>query len=246
MHEAPRTKPLFFYTTAPLPCPYIEGRQERKVVVELSGREAVNLHDELSRAGFRRSHGIAYTPACPGCNACLPLRVVVEAFDRNRSRSFRRIWSANSDISVEIRPALATAEQYRLFARYQDGRHGDGDMASMSFYDYQIMIEDTSIDTFVAEFRDQCGVLRGVCLLDRLGDGFSAVYSFYDVSEPKRGFGSYMVLWGIEEARRTGRPYVYLGYWIRECRKMSYKTRFGPCEALIEGVWERLDEATGQ
>ena len=100
MHEAPKTKPLFFYTTAPLPCPYIEGRQERKVVVELSGREAVHLHDELSRAGFRRSHRIAYTPACPGCNACLPLRVVVEAFDRRSSRSFRRIWSANSDIRM--------------------------------------------------------------------------------------------------------------------------------------------------
>ena len=128
MHEAPKTRPLFFYTTAPLPCPYIDGRMERKVVVELAGREATRLHDELSRAGFRRSHGIAYTPACTGCNACIPLRVDVDAFDHRVSRSFRRVWNANADVTARrVRPT-ATAEQYRLFARYQDGRHADGDM----------------------------------------------------------------------------------------------------------------------
>ncbi len=241
MHNAPKTKPLFFYTTAPLPCPYIEGREERKVVVELSGREAVRLHDDLSRAGFRRSHGIAYTPACSGCNACIPLRVNVEGFRLSASRSLKRVWNANPGITVEEKPALATAEQYRLFARYQDGRHSDGDMASMSFYDYQVMIEDTSIDTFIAEFRDPDGLLKAVCLFDRLGDGLSAVYSFFDISDSKRGLGTYMVLWCIEQARRADLPYVYLGYWIRECRKMSYKTRFEPCEALIDGVWRRLD-----
>lgn len=241
MHEAPKTRPLFFYTTAPLPCPYIEGRMERKVVVELAGREATRLHDDLSRAGFRRSHGIAYTPACTGCNACIPLRVDVDAFDHRVSRSFRRVWNANADVTARrVRPT-ATAEQYRLFARYQDGRHADGDMASMSYYDYQVMVEDTSIETFVTEFRDSEGILIGVCLTDQLSDGLSAVYSFFDVKQSRRGFGTYMVLWTIAEARRNSLPYVYLGYWIRECRKMSYKTRFEPCEALVDGVWQRLD-----
>ncbi|CAH2598568.1 Aspartate/glutamate leucyltransferase [Rhodovastum atsumiense] len=241
MSYKPPRRPQFFYTTAPLPCPYVAGRIERKVVTEIAGPEADMLHDRLSRAGFRRSHNIAYAPVCPGCNACIPIRVPVRDFQPDRT--LRRIARANEQLEGYEVPARANAEQFQLFQRYQQARHRDGDMASMSFYDYRAMVEDTPIDTFIAEFRDESDRLVGACLTDRLGDGLSAVYSFYAPGLEKRSIGTYTILWLIERARLSGLPYVYLGYWVPESRKMAYKARFKPSEILAGGVWRVLTEA---
>ncbi|MFM7609953.1 MAG: arginyl-transferase family protein, partial [Alphaproteobacteria bacterium] len=178
MLQRPPRRPQFFYTTAPLPCPYLPGRTERKIVTELSGTEAEALHERLSRAGFRRSHNIAYAPVCPGCQACVPIRVVSEDFVPDRTQ--RRILRANADLAVSEMPARATAEQFTLFQRYQKNRHADGDMAAMGYYDYRAMIEDTPISTGLLEFRDAQDRLLGACLTDWLADGLSAVYSFFD------------------------------------------------------------------
>lgn len=239
MDHIPLKRPHFFFTTAPLPCPYLPGRLERKIVTELTGPDAETLHEALSRAGFRRSHSIAYTPACPGCNACIPVRIVAQGF--RPKRTMRRIQSANAALAVKVVPPRATAEQYRLFARYQEARHAGGDMALMGFYDYRSMVEDSPIDTFVAEFREPDGTLIAVCLADRMSDGVSAVYSFFDTEQAARSLGTYVVLWLIDEARRLGLPYVYLGYWIAESRKMSYKARFSPLEAFGPNGWQALD-----
>ena len=153
MTYKPPRRPQFFYTTAPLPCPYVGGRTERKVVTEITGPESDQLHDRLSRAGFRRSHNIAYAPVCPGCNACIPIRVRVADFQPDRT--LRRVRKANAGLDGFEVPARATAEQFQLFQRYQQARHHDGDMATMSFYDYRAMVEDTPINTFIAEFRDE-------------------------------------------------------------------------------------------
>ncbi|HYF06860.1 MAG TPA: arginyltransferase, partial [Acetobacteraceae bacterium] len=214
-------RPQFFYTTAPLPCPYLTGRTERKVVTELSGHEAESLHDRLSRAGFRRSHNIAYSPVCPGCQACIPIRVMAGAFEPDRTQ--RRISKANAELFVAELPARATAEQFALFQSYQKARHGDGDMAAMGFYDYRAMVEDTPISTGMVEFRDPQDRLVGACLTDWLSDGLSAVYSFYDPAEARRSLGTYAILWLVARARQLGLPYVYLGYWVPESRKMAYK-----------------------
>ena len=239
LHRPPR-RPQFFYTTAPLPCPYLPGRTERKIVTELSGTEAEALHERLSRAGFRRSHNIAYAPVCPGCQACVPIRVVSEDFTPDRTQ--RRILRANADLTVSEMPARATAEQFTLFQRYQKHRHADGDMAAMGYYDYRAMIEDTPISTGVLEFRDAQDRLLGACLTDWLADGLSAVYSFFDTDEDKRSLGTFAVLWLIGRARSLGLPYVYLGYWVPESRKMAYKARFRPSEILMSGAWHRLDD----
>lgn len=231
-------RPHFFFTTAPLPCPYIPGRLERKIVTELSGVDAETLHESLSRAGFRRSHSIAYTPACPGCNACIPVRVVCEDFVPDRT--MRRIAKANKDLIVRRVPARATAEHFRLFSRYQESRHVGGDMALMGFYDYRSMVEDSPIDTFLIEFRRPNNDLVAVCLADQLADGMSAVYSFYDPDQPKLSLGTYVVLWLVAEALRMEMPYIYLGYWIAESRKMAYKVRFHPLEAFGPGGWHPL------
>ena len=239
LHRPPR-RPQFFYTTAPLPCPYLPGRTERKIVTELSGTEAEALHERLSRAGFRRSHNIAYAPVCPGCQACVPIRVVSEDFTPDRTQ--RRILRANADLTVSEMPARATAEQFTLFQRYQKNRHADGDMAAMGYYDYRAMIEDTPISTGILEFRDAQDRLLGACLTDWLADGLSAVYSFFDTDQDKRSLGTFAVLWLIGRARSLGLPYVYLGYWVPESRKMAYKARFRPSEILMNGAWHRLDE----
>lgn len=235
MSYKPPRRPQFFYTTAPLPCPYLPGRTERKVVTEITGPDAEPLHDRLSRAGFRRSHNIAYAPVCPGCNACVPIRIPVAQFIPDRS--LRRVLKANLGVEGIDVPARATAEQYQLFQSYQLARHGDGDMATMSFYDYRAMVEDTPIETFMVEFRDPDDRLVGACLTDRLGDGLSAVYSYFLPEMERRSLGSFTILWLIERARAMGLPHVYLGYWVRESRKMAYKVRFQPSEILVGGSW---------
>jgi arginine-tRNA-protein transferase len=209
-------------------------------VTELSGTEAEALHERLSRAGFRRSHNIAYAPVCPGCQACVPIRVVSEDFTPDRTQ--RRILRANADLTVSEMPARATAEQFTLFQRYQKTRHADGDMAAMGYYDYRAMIEDTPISTGLLEFRDARDRLLGACLTDWLADGLSAVYSFFDTDEDKRSLGTFAVLWLIGRARSLGLPYVYLGYWVPESRKMAYKARFKPSEILMSGAWHRLGD----
>jgi arginyl-tRNA--protein-N-Asp/Glu arginylyltransferase len=238
-YKSPR-RPQFFYTTAPLPCPYVAGRTERKVVTEITGPDAEAVHDRLSRAGFRRSHNIAYAPVCPSCQSCVPIRIPVADF--RPDRTLRKIGKANAGVSVFDVPARATAEQFQLFQRYQQMRHGDGDMATMSFYDYRAMVEDTPIDTFIAEFRDPDDRLVGACLTDKLGDGLSAVYSYFAPGLEKRSIGTYTILWLIERTRALGLPYVYLGYWVPESRKMAYKARFRPSEILMGGSWRVLTD----
>lgn len=241
MTYKPPRRPQFFYTTAPLPCPYVHGRIERKVVTEIAGPDADALHDRLSRAGFRRSHNIAYAPVCPACSACVPIRIVAHAF--RPSGSLRRVARANAGLEGFEVPSRATAEQFALFQRYQNARHGDGDMASMSFYDFRAMVEDTPIETAMVEFRDQEDTLAGACLIDRLSDGLSAVYSFFAPELARQSPGTYAILWLVERARQLGLPYVYLGYWVPESRKMAYKARFSPSEILANGGWRELTEA---
>ncbi|HWK48114.1 MAG TPA: arginyltransferase [Stellaceae bacterium] len=231
-----------FYRTSSLACPYVEGRMERKVITELEGPDGAQLYNALSRAGFRRSHHLAYRPACPGCSACVPVRVDVARFET--SRSTRRLRQVNADLTVKTIGAVATIEHYRMFQRYQRARHGDSDMAGMGFGDYRSMIEDSPVDTVIVALHDQAGQPAAACLIDRLDDGLSAVYSFYEVGEPRRSLGTFMVLSLIDHARALGLPYVYLGYWIAESRKMAYKTRFRPLEGLGAEGWQPLDPAS--
>ena len=237
----PLDRPLqFFFGTLAQRCPYLPDRVESKVVTELAGPDAIDLHDKLTRAGFRRSHTLAYKPACPDCNACVPVRIPVDRF--RQTRSFRRVAQRNADLTAEERPPRATDEQYELFARYQASRHGDGGMALMDYADYRSMIEDSTVDTMVVEFRDESGRLAAASLTDRLCDGLSGIYKFFDPDEAQRSAGTYMVLWHVERARDLGMPYVYLGYWIADCRKMAYKTRFRPIEALGPAGWREMTD----
>jgi leucyl-tRNA---protein transferase len=227
-----------FYRSGPLPCPYLPGRIERKLFTRLIGNDAAALNAILSQAGFRRSHDIIYRPVCPGCRACVPVRIPVLRF--TPGRAMRRTIATNADLRVLSSSPRATDEQFRLFARYQRARHGDSDMARMSRVDFGGMIEEGDACAELFEFRDGDDMLRAAILVDVLDDGISAVYSFFDPDTPERGLGTYMILTLIEQALRRSLSYVYLGYWIAGSRKMAYKTRFRPLEALGDAGWTTL------
>jgi len=241
-----------FQVTIAHPCPYLPAQLERKVWTLLDDAQEPD-YDGLARGGFRRSHMIAYRPACPTCSACVPVRIPVERF--HWSKSFRRAWKANLDLTAVKRPPVATGEQFRLFQRYLTARHHDGEMAGMTALDYRCMIEDSPVSSQVIELRrpsepnpavppadrDRPDHLTAACLIDVMDDGLSAVYSFFEPGMPQRSLGSYMVLWLVERARELGLSHVYLGYWIAASRKMTYKARFRPLEGLIDGGWRDID-----
>lgn len=233
------TKNLRFFLTAPSPCPYLPGRRERKVFTALDGFDAEGLHDLLTHSGFRRSQNIAYRPSCEGCDACISARVPVERFEF--TRRWRRIMSRNADLTRTLRPAEATAEQFRLLRRYLTSRHGDGGMADMTFSDYAAMVEETAVHTHIVEYRESAGAQRGelaaAALVDALGDGLSMVYSFFDPDAPRRSLGVYTILDHIQQARAAGFSHLYLGYWIPGSEKMDYKASFRPLELLLGGEW---------
>ena len=236
-----------FYLTAPSPCPYLPGREERKVFTHLVGEKAGELNDLLTHGGFRRSQSIAYRPACEGCRSCLSVRVIADEF--RPSRNLRRIAAQNADMIGEMRPSMPTSEQYSVFRAYLDSRHRDGGMADMTVLDYAMMVEDSIIDTFLTEYRlphaaagngrRDKAPLVAAALCDRLSDGISMVYSFYDPDAGRRGLGTHMILDHIAYAKELGVPYLYLGYWINGSPKMSYKRRFQPQEQLTGNGWIR-------
>lgn len=231
--------PRHFYRMPPRPCPYLPGRTEQNIFTELVGPDSRPIYDILTHAGFRRSHGIAYRPACPGCQACVPVRIVARDFDL--SKSLKRIVNRNTDITSAEAPPRATLEHYRLFSRYVTARHDDGEMADMTYIDYAAMVEESPLPSHLEEYRDGDGALIGACLTDRLSDGFSAVYSYFEPDLDHRSLGTLMVVDLVAKAQRERLSYVYLGYWIEGSRKMAYKTRFRPLEALGPGGWARMN-----
>jgi leucyl-tRNA---protein transferase len=238
-----------FYLTAPSPCPYLPGQEERKVFTHLVGERAAQLNDLLTHGGFRRSQSIAYRPACETCRACISVRVLVEDF--RPTRSMRRVIERNRDVVGEMRVPVPTSEQYSVFRSYLDARHRDGGMADMTVLDYAMMVEDSHVDTRMIEYRQRpsngsshelaSGRLLSVALTDVLSDGLSMVYSYYDSEESSRSLGTFMILDHIERARRMGLSYVYLGYWVEGSRKMAYKGRFLPQQRLAPDGWKRVE-----
>jgi leucyl-tRNA---protein transferase len=246
--QHPRDTPQF-YLTAPSPCPYLPGQEERKVFTHLVGERAADLNNLLTQGGFRRSQSIAYRPACEQCRACVSVRVVADEF--RPTRNMRRVLDRNADVVGDMRVAMPTAEQYSVFRAYLDARHFEGGMADMTVLDYAMMVEDSHVQTRLVEYRrrdrradgrpDGDGELLAVALTDVLKDGLSMVYSFYEPEPEQRSLGTFMILDHIARARRMGLAYVYLGYWVRGSRKMDYKSRFLPQERLAPEGWLRID-----
>ena len=202
--------------------------------------------DNLLKGGFRRSQNIAYMPYCDHCAACVPVRIVVNEFEPRRTLA--KIWKRNAGLEARRVASKPTIEQFGLFRAYIEARHAKGGMADMSLLDYSMMIQDSSVETYLTEYRLKPGEgedahtnpLIAAVLCDRLSDGISLVYSFYEPEMPERGLGNYIIMEQVAYARSRGLPYVYLGYWIAGSRKMAYKTRFTPQEHLTSAGWVRV------
>lgn len=228
---------LKVFATQPHACSYLPDQQATTLFIDPAAEIDSDIYGQLSDMGFRRSGPHLYRPHCACCNACIPARIPVGRFHPNRAQ--RRVWQRNQDLRVEDRGDLDGKEYYELYARYIEGRHRDGDMYPPSRQQFaSFLTREWDITHYYCFYRDDR--LLAVAVTDEMTNGLSAIYTFYDPDEHSRSLGVYAVLWQIERAAQLGLPSVYLGYWIKQCRKMSYKISYRPIELLINGRWVTL------
>lgn len=227
------------YASPSHPCAYLEDREAITQFIDPSQAMNSRLYSQLVEVGFRRSGEYVYRPRCNACQACRPARIPTASFKPSRSQ--RRTWRRNQDLEISSMPAEFRAEHFALYRRYISSRHAGGDMDVTNPDRYREFLLSSWGDTWCYEFRLGPRLLA-VAVIDRLAQGLSAVYTFFDPEYADRGLGTFAILWEISDAQRSGLPWLYLGYWIAECPKMSYKSQFRPLEIYRDGLWQAVPE----
>ena len=236
MTSNPRQTTLF--TSVPHACSYLSKRTAATLFIDPQQRLDETWFTHLTGNGFRRSGDFVYRPHCPRCSACVPVRVPVNTFTPNRSQ--RRNWLRNQDLTIRTTEAAFNEEHFKLYKEYQHGRHRGGGMDESDPQRYTEFLLTQHVDTYFYELRLHQKLLA-VAVADRISDGLSAVYTFYDPTVPQRGLGIFSILLEIEQARRLSLQWLYLGYWIKQSPKMSYKCNFRPIQAYRNGRWSQLE-----
>lgn len=238
-HDQDKGLALRFYQTLPHPCSYLANQEATTLFLDPQHPPTPEIYDALSLAGFRRSGQNLYRPHCQQCQACQSVRIPVNEFAPNRQQ--RKIANRNRDLIIECSPATFNAEHYALYQHYIEARHADGDMYPPSEEQYRSFLNLDQDYAMLASFRaPDSGQLLAVAAIDQLGHGLSAIYTFFAPNERRRSLGVFAVLWQIERAKQLKLPYLYLGYWISECRKMRYKSQYQPMEVLQGQRWIKM------
>ncbi|AZN36646.1 arginyltransferase [Iodobacter ciconiae] len=232
-----RTTPLQFYTTAPYECSYLENQLARSQVAVPAELIDSHAYSQLVQHGFRRSGSFVYRPWCDYCKACIPVRLPVAQFKPDRAQ--RRAQKRHAGLQVRVMALEYKESHYLLYQRYQLARHAGGGMDKDNREQYQNFILKSNVGSFLAEFSLD-NEIQMVSLIDQLDDGISSVYTFYNPDLPNSSLGVFNILWQISLAAEMQLSYVYLGYWIDQCRKMAYKARYRPIEGLFNGCWQSL------
>lgn len=228
-------KNLNFQRSLPRPCPYILGRKEHLLFTDLTKFVSKKMQEKLVSEGFRRSENIFYKPNCKTCKSCLSTRIVVNDFIF--TKNFKRILKKNYDLKYKIEKPQTNRDHYKLFKNYINSRHSKGDMMDMTYLDFRTMLEISPVKTKVLNIYKN-NKFFGAILFDVYGESFSANYSFFNPKFKNKSLGSFLILKLIEEAQKEKKKYLYLGYYIKECDKMSYKINFKPIEILKNKKWE--------
>ena len=223
-----------FYVTAPYPCSYLSNQLAQSLIATPQHLVDAYQYSGLIQQGFRRSGSFVYRPHCEKCNACIPVRLPVNVFQPSRSQ--KRAFKAHSDLEVSIHEIGFEQAHFSLYKLYQASRH-EADLEQETAEQYQNFLAKSNVDSVFVTFKEQ-GILKMVSVIDIIEDGISAVYTFYDTGDKQASYGTYSVMWLITWFQRLGLPYLYLGYWIKNSRKMAYKQKFKPQEALIDGEWQ--------
>jgi arginyl-tRNA--protein-N-Asp/Glu arginylyltransferase len=228
---------LKVYTTYPHSCSYLEDQEATTLFVDPRQRVDQKLYSNLSQLGFRRSGSHIYRPHCTHCDACIPARIPVDLFERKRGQ--RRIWKRNQDLMVQATDDMRDDAAFELYHNYIESRHSDGDMYPPEREQYESFLSNAWGCTRYYRFYDG-GSLIALSVVDELVDGLSAIYTFFDPALNRRSLGGFAILWQIEKAREMGLDYLYLGYWVRDCQKMAYKSDYRPLELYVNNRWTTL------